>query len=77
MLELLCMSLLGVAYVNACIEERRELERKKKEEELMELKLTIFCYAVRHHLLYNDVVTKIEHNELSLEDIRKDGTNGD
>ena len=72
MLELLCMSLLGVAYVNACIEERRELERKKKEEELMDLKLTIFCYAVRHHLLYNDVVTKIEHNELSINEIKAD-----
>ena len=72
MLELLCMSLLGVAYVNACIEERQELERKKKEEELMDLKLTIFCYAVRHHLLYNDVVTKIENNELTIKEIKAD-----
>ena len=72
MLELLCMSFLGVAYVNACIEERQEQERKKKEEELLDLKLTIFCYAVRHHLLYNDVVTKIEHNELSINEIKAD-----
>ena len=72
MFEFICMSILGVAYVNACIDERKERKRKKKEEEIMNLKIKIFCYAVRHHLLYNDVVKQLENNELSLEDIRKD-----
>ena len=72
MFELICMSLLGIAYVDACIDERKEQKRKKKEEEIMNLKIKIFCYAVRHHLLYNDVVKQLENNELSLEDIRKD-----
>lgn len=66
------MSILGVAYVNACIKERKEQKRKKKEEEIMNLKIKIFCYVVRHHLIYNDVVKQLENNELSLEDIRKD-----
>ena len=68
MFEILCMSLLGTAYVNSLIEE-------KKAEEIKELKITIFCYAVRHHLLYNDVLEKIRNKKLTIEEIEKEGKN--
>ena len=68
MLELIMMSLLGAAYFVA-----RDAE--KKEERLNELKTKIFCYAVSHHMLYHEVVEKIENNELSLEEMDNDWKN--
>ena len=59
MFELICMSLLGVAYVHASIEEAAEEKRQKEEERIRDLKISVFCYAARHHLKYNDVVKMI------------------
>ena len=72
MVELICMSVLGVAYINACIEERKEEELRKKQEELDELKLKVFWYAVKNNMLYNDVVKLIEEKQLTLDDINKE-----
>lgn len=73
MFELICMSVLGVAYINAYIEERKEEEeRRKKQEELEELKLNVFWYAVKHNMFYNDVVKLIEEKTLTLDDIDKE-----
>lgn len=66
MLELLMMSVLGATYVSACKEER-------KEEKINELKLKVFWYAVKHSMLYNDVVKLIEENKLTIEDIENEG----
>ena len=68
MLELLYMSLLGTCYVCTRIYE-------KKAEEIEELKIIIFCYAVRHHLLYSNVIEKIRNKEITIEEIKKEGKN--
>ena len=72
MFELICMSLLGVAYVGACIQEHKEELERKKKEKLRELKIKVFCYAVRHKMQYNDVVKMIEEHKLTFEEIDKD-----
>lgn len=72
MFELICMSLLGVAYVGACIQEHKEEIERKKKEKLRELKIKVFCYAVRHKMLYDDVVKLIEEHKLTFEEIDKD-----
>ena len=51
MFELFCMSLLGAAYINSCINEAKEAEIEK--ERIRDLKIKVFCYAVRHNMLYN------------------------
>ena len=66
------MSLLGIAYVNACIEESKEEKRQKKEEKIRRLKERIFYYAVKHQMLYDEVVQKIQNKELSIEDIENE-----
>lgn len=65
MLELICISVLGVAYFAAYAQER-------KEEKLKELKTKVFWYAVRHKMLYNDVVKLIQDHKLTFEEIDKD-----
>ena len=72
MFELICMSLLGVAYVNACIEEAKEEKTLKEKERIRDLKISVFCYAVRHGLKYNEVVEMIQNKKLTFEDIEKD-----
>ena len=72
MFELICMSLLGVAYVHARIEEAAEEKRQKEEERIRNLKISVFCYAVRHHLNYNNVVKMIQDKELTFDDIERD-----
>ena len=62
MVELIMMSILGAAYVAA-----RNAE--KEEERINKLKTKVFCYAVSHHMLYHEVVKKIESKELTLEEI--------
>ena len=72
MFELICMSLLGVAYINACIEEAKEEKALKEKERIRDLKISVFCYAVRHGLKYNEVVEMIQNKKLTFEDIEKD-----
>ena len=72
MFELICMSLLSVAYVNACIEEAAEEKRQKEKERIRDLKISVFCYAVRHHLNYNDVVKMLQDKKLTFDDIERD-----
>ena len=72
MFELICMSVLGIAYVDACIQEHREEELRKQQEKLRDLKIKVFCYAVRHKMLYNDVVKLIEEKKLTFDEIDKD-----
>lgn len=67
------MSLLGIAYVKARMEEREEENKRQKEEELFDLKIKVFCYAVRHELAYSKVVEMINRNEITIEEIKKDG----
>ncbi len=72
MLELICMSLLGIAYAHASIDEAKKEKKLKERAQLQDKKISMFCYAVRHNLKYDEVVKLIEKNELSFEDIRKD-----
>ena len=37
MFELLCMTLLGAAYINACINEAKEAEIEKEKERIAEM----------------------------------------
>lgn len=67
MFEFICMSILGVAYVDACIEEA-------KEQKIKEDKISVFCYAVRHRLLYNQVVEMIRDKKISIEDIKQENS---
>ena len=72
MFELICMSFLGVAYIFECAEERKEEELRMQKERIRELKIKVFCYAVRHKMLYNDVVKLIEEHKLSFDEIERD-----
>lgn len=65
MFELLCMSFLTISYFAALIDE-------KKQEKINELKIKVFCYAVRHKLLYNDVVNMLQEKTITFEDVEKD-----
>ena len=72
MFELLCMSLLGIAYVDACIKEEIEEKTLREKEKIRDLKISVFCYAVRHHLIYDDVVKMLQNKSLTFDDIEKD-----
>ena len=72
MFELMCMSLLGAAYIKACIDEAKEAEIEKEKERICDLKIKVFCYAVRHKLLYNQVVEMIQKGDLTFADIDLD-----
>lgn len=72
MFELIAMSLLGAAYVKACIDESIEEKKQKEEERIRDLKIKVFCYAVRHKLLYNQVVELIQNGKLTFEDVKND-----
>lgn len=72
MFELICMSLLGVAYIHVYKEEAAEEKRQKEEERIRDLKISVFCYAVRHRLNYNDVVKMIQDKKLTFDDIERD-----
>lgn len=66
------MSVLGAAYVKACIDESNEEQKQKEEERIRDLKIKVFCYAVRHNMLYNQVVELIQNGKLTFEDINAD-----
>lgn len=72
MFELIAMSLLGAAYVKACVDESKEEQKQKEEERIRNLKIKVFCYAVRHKLLYNQVVELLQNGNLTFEDINAD-----
>ena len=69
MLELITMGLLGVSYIAALSNEAKEEALLKEKERIRDLKIKVFCYAVRHNMLYNEVVEKLQNKELSFEDI--------
>ena len=72
MFELLAMSLLGVEYIGSTINESNEEKQIKEKERIRDLKIKVFCYAVRHNMLYDVVVKKLQDKELSFDDIEKD-----
>ena len=72
MFELICMSILGACYVKACIKEATEVKNQKEKERIRDLKISVFCHAVRHHLGYNEVVKMLQDKTLTFEDIEKD-----
>ena len=72
MFELIAMSLLGAAYVKACVDESREEKKQKEEETIRSLKIKVFCYALKHKLLYNQVVELLQNGKLTFEDIEAD-----
>ena len=75
MFELLAMSILGIAYINALSNEAKEEATLKEKERIRDLKIKVFCYAVRHNMLYDVVVKKLQDKELSFDDIEKDKGN--
>ena len=72
MFELICMSIIGACYVKACIDEATEKKKQKEKERIRDLKISVFCYAVRHHLGYNEVAKMLQDKALTFEDIEKD-----
>lgn len=72
MLELITMSLLGISYLAALSNETKEEKALKEQERIRDLKIKVFCYAVRHNMLYNEVVEKLQEKEISFEDIRNE-----
>ena len=72
MFELVAMSLLSAAYVKACVDEFNEEKKQKEEERIRDLKIKVFCYAVRHKLLYDQVVELIQSGKLTFDDIFND-----
>ena len=72
MFETLCYLLLGVSYIAACKAEKEEEKREQERKRIRDLKCKVFCYAIRHHMLYNDVVKLIQEKKLTFEEIDKD-----
>lgn len=72
MFELIAMSLLGAAYVKACVDESKEEQKQMEEERIRDLKIKVFCYALKHKLLYNQVVELLQNGKLTFEDIEAD-----
>lgn len=72
MFELIAMSLLSAAYLKACIDESKEEQKQMEEERIRDLKIKVFCLAVRHNMLYNQVVELIQTGKLTFEDIKND-----
>ena len=70
MLELITMTLLSASYVAALSNEASEEKEQREKERIRDLKIKVFCYAIRHNMLYNQVVEKLQKKELSFEDIR-------
>ena len=71
MLELITMGLLGVSHIVALSNEAKEGTRLKEKERIRDLKIKVFCYAIRHNMLYNEVVEKLQNKELSFGDLDK------
>ena len=71
MFELITMGLLGVSYLAALSIEAEEETLLKEKERIRDLKIKVFCYAVRHNMLYNEVVEKLQNKELSFGDLDK------
>ena len=71
MFELICMSLLGIAYINASINESFEEKRQKEKERIRDLKIKVFCYSVRHNLPYDKVVESLQKKTLSFDDLSR------
>ena len=69
MLELFTMSVLALCYIKACVDEKTEEETVKEKERIRELKIKIFCFAVRNGLLYDDVVKMIQDGKLSFDEL--------
>ena len=69
MFELLAMSILGIAYINALSNEAKDEANLKEKERILDLKIKVFCYAIRHNMLYDVVVKKLQNKELRFEDL--------
>ena len=54
------------------LEEAAEEKRQKEKERIRDLKISVFCYAVRHRLNYNEVVEMIKNKTLTFDDIERD-----
>lgn len=66
------MSILGIAYIDAFVKEEIEEKAQKEKERINEIKILVFCFAIRHHLNYDNVVKMLQNKTLKFEDIRKD-----
>ena len=71
MFEFIAMSLLGMAFINAFHEERKQEAKAKEEKRIHELKMKVFYYAIRHSLPYEKVVESLQKKELSFDDLDK------
>ena len=69
MFELIAMSLLGAAYVKALKDESKEEKERKETERIRDLKIKVFCYAIRHGMLYDQVVEKLQKKEITFEEL--------
>ena len=50
----------------------KKRKKRKEEDRIRDLKIKVFCYAVRHNMLYNQVVELIQSGKLTFEDIQND-----
>ena len=63
------MSLLGIAYSNALISEAKQEIIQKEKERIRDLKIKVFCYAIRHNLLYNEVVESLQKKKITFDEL--------
>ena len=71
MFELIAMTLLGIAYINALKDESDEEKRQQEREKCLDLKCKVFAYSVRKGRLYNEVVGDLKSGKLSMNEIEK------
>ena len=69
MLELITMSILTLCYIKSCIDEKIKEEALKEKERIRDLKIKIFCYAVRNRMLYEDVVKLLQEGKLHFDNL--------
>ncbi len=70
MFEFLVMSLLGICYVKACIDEAEIAKREEEIEEYSTLQAKMFVYSVHKGLLYSDVLSDVKSGKLTINEIQ-------
>ena len=71
MFELLAMSLLGICYVKACVDEAQITKREEEIEEYSTFQAKIFVYSVHKGLLYSDVLNDVKSGKLTINEIQE------
>ncbi len=69
MLELIAISVLSFCFIKSCIGEKQQEEIEEEKKRIRDLKIKVFCYAVRNGMLYDDVVKKLQDRKITIDQL--------